>query len=320
MAILNIQDMQKTYSLKKPLKPAVPVYAVRGLSLALEPGETLAIVGESGCGKSTLAKVLMKIEGLTAGQVNLDGKDLQQIPLKELSNSIQMIFQDPYSSLNPRHKIARSIAEPLVIKGTQSHEEIQKKVREVIATVGLREEILERYPHMLSGGQRQRVGIARALMTSPKILICDEPVSALDVSVQAQVLNLLLDLQLSRKMSYLFISHDLGVVRFVAHKVAVMYLGKIVECGSVDEIFTNPRHPYTQLLLKSSSLYSGARLDIQYGTELPSPLHPPLGCGFQTRCPWVTDACRKTTPELQGTASIKTACHNLDKIPAFQNL
>ncbi len=307
MALLTIENLKKTYFLPRAFRKPIEVKAVRGVSLDLGQSETLAVVGESGCGKSTLAKVLMKIEDSTAGTVVVDGKNLSDLQSKDLPSYVQMIFQDPYSSINPRKKIFDIVAEPLRIREV-SETEIQKKVEEVTAQVGLRPEILARYPHMLSGGQRQRVGIARALVTEPKVIVCDEPVSALDVSVQAQVLNLLMDLQQQKKISFLFISHDLGVVRFLAHRVAVMYLGEIVEIGTRDEIFKSPKHPYTQLLLESTpSLANAPQVKNAKATsemsavDLPSPLNPPSGCGFHTRCVFATDICRQQSPQLRSS-------------------
>jgi dipeptide transport system ATP-binding protein len=323
--ILKVTDLKKEYKIHRFFEKSLSVKALRGISLQLEKGETLAVVGESGCGKSTLAKVLMKIEPATSGEAIVNGQNIDQYTSKQLPTQMQMIFQDPYSSLNPRRKIEEIIAEPLVIKGGQSREEVMKKVADTAAMVGLRPELLKRYPHMLSGGQRQRVGIARALVTEPKVLICDEPVSALDVSVQAQVLNLLLDLQQQKKLSFLFISHDLGVVRFLAHRVAVMYLGVIVETGSSKDLFDRPAHPYTQLLLASTPhVFKGAVAASVKGessktvenSELPSPLNPPTGCGFHTRCPFMTEVCKTSIPELRQFENQRVACHHAEKINA----
>jgi dipeptide transport system ATP-binding protein len=314
--VLTVENLQKTFKVSRAFKKPLEVHALRGVSLEVKPGETLAIVGESGCGKSTLAKVLMKIESATGGRAEMQGQDLLQMPSKELSAHVQMIFQDPYSSINPRKKIFDIIAEPLKIKG-QSASEIQSAVEAVARQVGLRPEMLSRYPHMLSGGQRQRVGIARALVTRPQLIICDEPVSALDVSVQAQVLNLLLDLQQEKKLSYLFISHDLGVVRFLAHRVGVMYLGRIVEMASRDQIFSKPVHPYTRLLLKSTPSLRQKTTEVELeNMDLPSPVNPPSGCGFHTRCPYMTDLCKQKTPELRNVEGRQVACHLAEKIQA----
>lgn len=317
MNLLEVKDLKKTYKIGRALRAPLYVQALRGVSLYVKPGETLAVVGESGCGKSTLAKVLMKIEEKSAGDAFVDGKRIDEISSRQLPGHLQMIFQDPYSSLNPRKKIFDIVAEPLKIAG-QSRDHIQKSVQEVSSLVGLRPEILGRYPHMLSGGQRQRVGIARALVTRPKIIVCDEPVSALDVSVQAQVLNLLLDLQANQKLSYLFISHDLGVVRFLAHRVAVMYLGQIVEIAPRNELFQRPLHPYTQLLLSSNPhLNKQDQEDVFQDSDLPSPLNPPSGCSFHTRCPYASEECRQKTPVLRMIDSLgagEVACHHAESI------
>lgn len=317
MKLLQVKDLKKTYPISRAFRRPLQVQALRGINLDLNESETLAVVGESGCGKSTLAKVLMKIEQKTSGEAQILGQDISAMSSRDLPGYLQMIFQDPYSSLNPRKKIFDIIAEPLKIKG-QDAELMSKSVSEVAALVGLRPEILYRYPHMLSGGQRQRVGIARALVTRPKVIVCDEPVSALDVSVQAQVLNLLLDLQAQQKLSYLFISHDLGVVRFLAHRVAVMYLGQIVEIASRDQLFEAPLHPYTQLLLSSNPhLGIQTQENLFKDTDLPSPLNPPSGCSFHTRCPFVTEDCRQRAPVLRKIESISTgevACHHAESI------
>lgn len=316
--ILKVENLKKTYTVHRAFKSSLHVQALRGINLEVRPGETLAVVGESGCGKSTLAKVLMKIEQATEGRAEVLSLDIEKLTSKELPSHLQMIFQDPYSSLNPRKKILDVIAEPLRIRGDMKEASIVEKVKEVATLVGLRPEILLRYPHMLSGGQRQRVGIARALTTEPKVIICDEPVSALDVSVQAQVLNLLLDLQQQKGLSFLFISHDLGVVRFLAHRVAVMYLGKIVEIADRDDLFASARHPYTQLLLKSTpNVKNSVNEQAVEAGDLPSPLNPPSGCAFHTRCPYATKECSETTPELRHVGKSFVACHWAEKIPAF---
>jgi dipeptide transport system ATP-binding protein len=313
--VLLIDNVRKTFTSPRAFKKPLQVQALRGVSLSVAPGETLALVGESGCGKSTLAKVLLKIEDATEGKVSISNRDLNSIGSRELPGFMQMIFQDPYSSINPRKKIFDIVAEPLKIREVPP-EEIKNLVETTAQLVGLRPEVLQRYPHMLSGGQRQRVGIARALVTKPKLIICDEPVSALDVSVQAQVLNLLLDLQQQKGLSYLFISHDLGVVRFLAHRVAVMYLGKIVEIASRDDIFSQPLHPYTRLLLRSTPKlgHTSEIPEIIDATELPSPLNPPSGCSFHTRCPYVTERCKVEVPELRPVAKTQVACHHAEQI------
>ncbi len=298
---------------KKALK------ALQDINFTLKTNEVLAIVGESGCGKSTLAKCLMGIESQTSGTIKIEGRAIQSYSRKELAQKIQMIFQDPYSSLNPRKTVAQIIAEPLLIFGGFNKSEIQDKVNEVLQQVGLRPEQGGRYPHMFSGGQRQRIGIARALISRPSILVCDEPVSALDVSIQAQIINLLQDIRVAKKLSIIFISHDLSVVRYLADRVIVMYLGKIVEVATKYELFTNPRHPYTRLLMQSvpsaevvSIQSSGPAVNsvkvekFEVRGEIPSPLNPPTGCAFHPRCALATDKCRRDSPELEVKASSPT--------------
>lgn len=317
MSLIKVENLKKTYLQRSGWFGTKQVQALRGVSFELEAGQTLAVVGESGCGKTTLAKSLLKLEPMSDGDVILDGKSIKELNQKALPNLIQMIFQDPYSSLNPRKKIKDIVAEPLLIQAELSVSEIFQKVAETLASVGLRPELGDRFPHMLSGGQRQRVGIARAFVTNPKVIVCDEPVSALDVSVQAQVLNLLLDLQKSKKVSYIFISHDLSVVRFIAQKVVVMYLGQIVEYGDKKQIFENPQHPYTKLLLDSAplidnALESDANRIVPTG-ELPSPLNPPSGCAFHTRCPFATEVCHKESPVLRKHSSgALVSCHHVN--------
>jgi len=308
--MLKIENLRKTYSIHQNFKRPLMLQALRGVDLVLNSGQTLAIVGESGCGKTTLAKLLMGLETKTEGKIFWDDIDLSQLSSQKLSEIIQIVFQDPNSSLNPRKKIFDSIAEPLRVKSI-SEDDISKIVHDIASEVGLRLDWLDRYPHMLSGGQKQRVGIARALVTRPKVIICDEPVSALDVSVQAQVLNLLLELQEKHNMSYLFISHDLSVVQFIADQVAVLYLGEIVEYADKESIFNKPLHPYTQLLMESApSLEKEASVNVG-NAELPSPLKPPMGCGFQARCPMVENRCRIEKPILQKKNNQFVACHKV---------
>lgn len=313
-ALLEVSDLRKTYPLRRFMKKTAEIKALDGVSLTLGRGKTLAIVGESGCGKSTLAKCLMQIEGVTAGEVRLAGRTLAEIPVAEWRSQVQMIFQDPYSSLNPRRKALDIISEPLVIQGDLSREEIRARAREMMAKVGLRPEFESRYPHMFSGGQRQRIGIARALMLKPRLLICDEPVSALDVSIQAQVLNLLMDLQDELGLSYLFISHDLSIVKHIADDILVMYLGQVMEYGPREKVFLTPRHPYTQALLASHpDLHEMREPKSSIEGELPSPLHPPLGCPFQKRCPHTMPVCRERRPSLLAVEARLSACH-LEKV------
>jgi oligopeptide/dipeptide ABC transporter ATP-binding protein len=274
------------------------VRALQGVDLDVREAETVAIVGESGCGKSTLARVLMRLEEPSEGSLSLNGLDAKSVGIRDWQRSVQMIFQDPLSSLNPRRTVLQSIAEPLEIEGRHAASSIREMVFEKMDQVGLRRDLASRYPHMLSGGQRQRVGIARALTLSPRVLICDEPVSALDVSIQAQVLNLLLELQQKFGLSLVFVSHDLGVVRHIAHRIAVMYLGRFVEVGPRDQVALEPQHPYTQALQRSTPSLDRFDVEIEVlAGELPSPLTEFQGCAFQGRCPKRIDICATVRPE-----------------------
>jgi dipeptide transport system ATP-binding protein len=292
------------------------VRALDGVSFGLERGKTLAIVGESGCGKSTLARVLLQMEAPTSGDILIDGKPASTLPRAEVIRSVQMIFQDPYGSINPRKKAWQIISEPHLIQNKASRDECRELALEMMRKVGLRPEFADRYPHMFSGGQRQRIGIARALILKPKVLLCDEPVSALDVSIQAQVLNLLMDLQDELKLSYVFISHDLSVVRHIADEVLVMYLGRAVEHGTRAQIFENPRHPYTRALLASSPHASAEETQVPaLSGELPSPLNPPPGCALHLRCPYAVARCRKNTPLLEPFDSQqRVACFEVKRV------
>ncbi|WP_319544100.1 dipeptide ABC transporter ATP-binding protein [uncultured Pseudodesulfovibrio sp.] len=291
------------------------VRAVDGVSLHVNKGETLGLVGESGCGKSTLAKCIMGLESVTSGEVIFDNKALSTWNEKSLRSKIQMIFQDPYSSLNPRQKIGAIIREGLDIHKIGTKSERQEKVNGLLQLVGLQPEHGLRYPHEFSGGQRQRVAVARTLALDPKLIVCDEPVSALDVSVQAQVLGLLKDLQTQFGLTYVFISHDLSVVSHISDNVAVMYLGRIMEIGSSKDLFNSPKHPYTQALLSAVLLPDPTSIPkrIPLTGDLPSPMNPPTGCPFHPRCPLAFDKCKKDRPELMGGESgTKVACwlHN----------
>ncbi len=310
MTVLEVRGLGKHYPIKRFLRPTATVKAVDGVSFRLEKGKTLAVVGESGCGKSTLAKLLMMIEEASFGEVWLEGKERTTLQASDYRRKVQMIFQDPYSSLNPRKKAKTIIAEPLAINTDLAHDEQMNRVREMLRKVGLRAEYMERYPHMFSGGQRQRLGIARALMLRPDILICDEPVSALDVSIQAQVLNLLMDLQDEFKLSYIFISHDLSIVRHIADDVLVMYLGKVMEYGPRQAIFAAAKHPYTQALLASTPDLSQVKeVKAAARGELPSPMNPPPGCPFQKRCPHVMAICQKEMPPIKQVEGRDVACY-----------
>lgn len=313
--LLDAINLKKYYPVKKGLfsKPKM-VKAVDGVSFSLTRGKTLAIVGESGCGKSTLGRMLTMIEQPTEGELFYNGQnflvnDRETASLRR--KKIQIVFQNPYSSLNPRKKIGSILEEPLLINTDLSAKERKEKVLEMMAKVGLKAEFYDRYPHMFSGGQRQRIAIARGLMLQPDIVVADEPVSALDVSVRAQVLNLMMDLQDEMGLSYVFISHDLSVVKHIADDVMVMYLGRCVEQGDVKTIFENPKHPYTQALLSATpKLNSEERQErIKLTGELPSPLNPPKGCAFHARCRFATDKCRTAQPELKSHADgRKIAC------------
>jgi dipeptide transport system ATP-binding protein len=299
--LLKVEGLDKIYEIKKMFKPTLKLKALSNIHFHLNASETLGIVGESGCGKSTLAKVLTKLEQKTAGSLELLGKNFETFNPKEFHSAIQMVFQDPYQSLNPRKKAFDIIADPLTINTPErSAKDVSEQVYAMMKKVGLREEFAKRYPHHFSGGQRQRLGIARALMLHPQILILDEPVSALDVSIQAQVLNLLLDLQREYNLAYLFISHDLSVIQHMSDRILVMYLGRVVEYGTRDEIFNNPLHPYTQILLESAPKTNREKKgeDHMMSGELPSALNLPKGCAFGPRCPYATPGCAEAVPDL----------------------
>jgi peptide/nickel transport system ATP-binding protein len=304
--LLEVSDLKKHYLLGGGLLGrARTVYAVDGLSFDIERGETLALVGESGCGKSTVGKAILRLFDITAGQIVLDGRRIDDLPdgsLRPLRRRLQVVFQDPYSSLNPRLSVREAIAEPIRNFGlASSRAELRQKVGEVLERVKLPRDAARRLPHEFSGGQRQRIGIARALAPGPDLIVCDEAVSALDVSVKAQIVNLLKDLQQTLGLALLFISHDLAVVENVSHRIAVMYLGKIAEIGTRRQIFAAPRHPYTQALLSAVPIPEpGASRDrIILRGDIPSPVNPPSGCRFHTRCPYVFDRCRTEEPELK---------------------
>jgi len=310
------------------LRPKATVRAVDGVSFTLERGRTLAVVGESGCGKSTLARQVTMIEPPTAGTLRIGGLDVAHADTaarRALRRQVQMVFQNPFASLNPRKKIGHALEEPLAINTSLGRAEREERARAMMARVGLRPEHHQRYPHMFSGGQRQRIAIARALMLQPDIVVADEPVSALDVSIQAQVLNLLMDLQEETRVAYVFISHNLAVVELIADDVLVMYLGKVVEHAAKRELFDRPRHPYTRALLASTPrIDRAARRQRQVlGGELPSPLHPPPGCAFHKRCPHAQARCAAEVPLLRtpedGLTSGRVACHFAEaiaKLPA----
>jgi dipeptide transport system ATP-binding protein len=320
-AVLEARALNKHYPVSAGfLKPKALVRALDGVSFTLATGKTLAVVGESGCGKSTLARQLTMIEPPTSGALLLNGADVTHADAalkKRLRQQVQMVFQNPFASLNPRKKIGHALEEPLVINTSLTAIERGEKARAMMARVGLRPEHHARYPHMFSGGQRQRVAIARALMLAPKVVVLDEPVSALDVSIQAQVLNLLMDLQDETQVAYVFISHNLAVVELIADEVLVMYLGKVVEQASKAALFSTPRHPYTRALLASTPRIDAAARQTRsvLTGELPSPLNPPSGCAFHKRCPFTVARCATEVPVLEALGEAQfVACHRVNEI------
>ena len=318
--LLRADQLTKHYPVSQGwFKPKAISRALDGVSFTLAAGKTLAVVGESGCGKSTLARQITMIEAPTAGALWLAGNNVTDgnpARIKAARPLVQMVFQNPDASLNPRKKVAAMLEEPLLINTRLNRAERMEKAREMMQQVGLRPEFYGRYPHMFSGGQRQRIAIARALMLSPKVIVADEPVSALDVSIQAQVLNLLMDIQQKTRVAYLFISHNLSVVEHIADDVMVMYLGKTVEYGNKAETFSHPLHPYTRALLASTPRIDPAQRQIgrMLDGELPSPLAPPPGCAFHSRCPHAIEHCRQEVPLLQSFNSSQVACHRIHDI------
>ena len=302
--LLEIRNVKKYYPVKKVRGGEdIAVKAVDQVNLTVEQGEIIGLVGESGCGKSTLGKTILKLHSVTGGQILFHGEDITRYSEKQmrpLREKIQIIFQDPYAALNPKKKVLQSVMAPLDVTGRYSREEKLKKAAAIMEEVGLSEKTLEKFPHEMSGGQRQRVAIARALINDPELVICDEPVSALDVSVRSQVLNLLKDLQRERNLTYLFISHDLSVVEYLCDKVAVMYLGRIAEYADKRQLYGSPLHPYTRALLSAIPVpdIHAKKEEIILEGELPSPLDPPKGCLFSTRCPHAADRCRAEAPRL----------------------
>lgn len=324
--LLELENVTKHYPVFKGLirkRQVGAVRAVDGVSLQINPGETLAIVGESGCGKSTTARLAMRLIEPTAGSVRFEGRDithLDRAALRSMRRNMQIVFQDPYASLNPRMTVEELIAEPMLVHGIGTAASRRARVLELLGRVDLASYHAARYPHEFSGGQRQRIGIARALALSPKLIICDEPVSALDVSIQAQVINLLKDLQAEFGLSYLFISHGLAVVRHMADRVAVMYLGQVVELADKAKLYANPRHPYTQALLAAAPNPDPAARETSsiLGGDVPSPLNPPAGCRFHTRCPLAQKRCEHELPLLRSlSAGHSAACHYAETIPAL---
>ncbi len=320
--ILNAQNLTRYYKISRGMFNASgTLKAVDGASFSLQRGKTLAVVGESGCGKSTLARLVTMIEQPTSGALEIAGKDIvgaSAETLRGLRAKVQIVFQNPYGSLNPRQKIGAILEEPLLVNTSLTKPERAEKARAMMVNVGLRPEHYDRYPHMFSGGQRQRIAIARALMLDPEVLVLDEPVSALDISIQAQVLNLFADLQEKHNLAYLFISHDLSVVKHIANDVMVMYLGRVVEQGPSSEIFQSPKHPYTQALLSATPTPDPTRRQARtiLKGELPSPLNPPSGCTFHPRCPLAFEKCRTINPLLESNSKTKVACHAVNDRPA----
>jgi peptide/nickel transport system ATP-binding protein len=322
--LLQVNDLKKHFPVKSGLFGGKSewVYAVDGVSFEIARGETLSLVGESGCGKSTVGRAILRLFDVTSGQVILDGQRIDDAPpstMRQVRRRVQVVFQDPFSSLNPRMRVRDILAEPIRNFGlAKSAIELETRVTALMDTVRLPREALNRRPHEFSGGQRQRIGIARALAAEPELIVCDEAVSALDVSVKAQIVNLLQDLQREFGLALLFISHDLAIVEHMTHRVAVMYLGKIVEVAPRREIFAAPRHPYTKALLSAVPLPEpGAKRNpMILGGDVPSPINPPSGCRFHTRCPFVFDRCRTEEPELRSTEGEQwVACH-LDALPS----
>ncbi len=317
--VLTARDLTRHYEVSRGLfKGHAQVRALNGVSFELEAGKTLAVVGESGCGKSTLARALTLIEEPTSGSLKIAGQEVKgasKDQRRQLRRDVQMVFQNPYASLNPRQKIGDQLAEPLLINTALSREERREKVQQMMRQVGLRPEHYQRYPHMFSGGQRQRIALARAMMLQPKVLVADEPTSALDVSIQAQVLNLFMDLQQQFRTAYVFISHNLAVVRHVADDVLVMYLGRPAEMGPADKLYENPLHPYTRALLSATPAIhpDPTKPKIRIQGELPNPLNPPEGCAFHKRCPYATERCRSEVPELRLLDQCQVACHHAEQ-------
>lgn len=314
--LLELREVKKYYPIKQGLlrKQTGNVKAVDGVSFQVFPGETFGLVGESGCGKSTLGRVIVQLLQATSGEIQFGNKVISEMNVKEkqdFKRHVQMIFQDPFSSLNPRQKIGDILEEPYCIHTDLTRQQRREKAAELLQKVGLNPLHAERFPHQFSGGQRQRIGIARALALNPQLIVCDEPVSALDVSIQSQIINLLEELQEETGISLLFIAHDLSVVKHISHRIAVMYLGNIVELATADELFANPQHPYTRTLL-SSIPAEHPRLKRERITlvgDIPNPANPPQGCKFHTRCPYAEEVCKKTVPLLIESNGHAVACH-----------
>lgn len=315
--IIDVKQLKKHFPIEGGLlkRQVGSIKAVDGVSFKVNKGETLGLVGESGCGKSTTGRMLMRLIEPTEGQILFEDREITTLSNKDMRNlrkDIQMVFQDPYASLNPRHTVERIIEEPLIVHKLGNREERKARVRELLEIVGLSSYHAKRYPHQFSGGQRQRIGIAKALAVNPKLIIADEPVSALDVSIQAQVLNLLEDLQKKLDLTFIFIAHDLGVVRHICNRVAVMYLGRIVEMADTEALYETPKHPYTKALLSAVPVADPEFVQerIILSGDVPSPANPPKGCPFHTRCSEVMEVCKTVVPEFRAVAQDHyTACH-----------
>lgn len=318
--LLRVEHLRTHFDVTKGIFSAKQIVkAVDDVSFTVGKGETYGLVGESGCGKSTLGRTLVKIYPATEGKIIYDGKDIAKLNKteeKEFRREVQMIFQDPYASLNPRMTVGEIIKEPMEIHGILgSASEREERAAELLKLVGLKPDHIRRYPHEFSGGQRQRISIARTLSLNPKFIICDEPISALDVSIQAQIINLLKEIQEEMGISYLFVAHDLSMVNYISDRIGVMYLGHLVEEGEADELYSHPLHPYTQALLSAIPIpdpdVAKSRQRIRLEGELPTPINPPAGCPFQGRCPYATEECRKERPEMKDYNGHKAACFHL---------
>jgi peptide/nickel transport system ATP-binding protein len=326
-AIVELDDVRVWFPIKSGLvldRHVGDVKAVDGVTLTIERGETLGLVGESGCGKSTLGRAILRLYQPTSGRIWFDGHDIttaSERDVRDVRRRMQMVFQDPYASLNPRHSVGRIVGEPLRVHGIASGKDVGARVGELLGVVGLPADAASRYPHEFSGGQRQRIGLARALALNPELVVCDEPVSALDVSIQAQMINLMEELQRELGLTYLFIAHDLAVVRHISTRIAVMYLGKIVEIASADDLYGNPLHPYTITLLSAIPIpdpeVERQRRAIRVAGDLPSPANPPAGCRFHTRCPFVQPTrCADEEPLLRSLEGHLVACHYAEDVKA----
>jgi oligopeptide transport system ATP-binding protein len=314
--LLRVSDLEKSFAISEGFlinKQIAELRAVDGVAFHIAPGETLGLVGESGCGKSTIGKLVMRLLEPTGGSIDYLGKDVfddQHTDIAWYRQQVQMVFQDPYSSLNPRKTVAEIVSYPMKVTGADQGKPIRERVLELLEMVGLDPNFANRYPHQFSGGQRQRIGIARALAVNPRLVVLDEPVSALDLSIQAQIINLLMDLQNEFGLSYLFISHDLNVVEYLSHRVAVMYLGRIVELAEAEDLFRAPKHPYTKALLSAVLSAEAQREEVVLEGEIPSPMAVPSGCRFHTRCPFAQERCRSEMPAFRELAERHSAaCH-----------